>query len=282
MTDFLSDLERELLAAHPRRGAARRRATAARVLRAAPAALVVAAVLAGAIAFVLTVGRDAPRHSAPATPSPPVPVIEPPALPTGSVAVLNGTTTPGLAAAVADFLSHRVRVAMTGDDVRTDLWRTVVRYAPGHQAEAKRLATALDAPARPLTAAVRNAAEAADVVVEVGRDVRGSRDVALTSASDGRAVGIVQILDRDAGRDVVSIYARLRRTDFDTVWLVSGEGPHPRGRLLGFAGPPEGSDPRVLETGFLADLRGRRLVVSREGRERPGPRPREIVAVADP
>ncbi|HEX8121936.1 MAG TPA: LytR C-terminal domain-containing protein [Solirubrobacteraceae bacterium] len=280
MTDFLADLERELRAAHPRRGAARRRATAGRVLRAAPAALLLVAVLAGATAFVLSVGHDERRSSAPATPPPPQIQPPSPAPKDRRLVVLNGTTVPGLGRAVADFLSSRWGQATVTNAARQDVWRTIVRFAPGHANDGKALAHSIEAQPSPMDRETRALAPGADLVVVVGRDVRGARIAYLRAAATREVVGTVAILERNAGRSAFSIHAKLRRTDFDAVWLVSGPGERPRGRLLGYVGGAKGTS--TLDTMFLADTRGRRIVISREGSGRPGPRPRDIVAFVDP
>jgi LytR cell envelope-related transcriptional attenuator len=89
-----------------------------------------------------------------------------------TVAVLNGTTVPGLAAALRD------QIAAAGFkkgtiDVFSDqqLAESVVQYAPGHQAEAKAVGRRVGISARePVTADSRALAPSATVIVIAGAD----------------------------------------------------------------------------------------------------------------
>jgi siroheme synthase (precorrin-2 oxidase/ferrochelatase) len=89
-----------------------------------------------------------------------------------TVAVLNGTTVPGLAAAL------REQIAAAGFkkgmiDVFSDqqLAESVVQYAPGHQAEAKAVSRTLAINQRePITANSRALAGDATVIVIAGAD----------------------------------------------------------------------------------------------------------------
>jgi hypothetical protein len=89
-----------------------------------------------------------------------------------TVAVLNGTTVPGLAAAL------REEIAAAGFrkgivDVFSDqqLAESVVQYAPGHQAEAKAVGRTVSISRRePVTATSRALAGDATVIVIAGAD----------------------------------------------------------------------------------------------------------------
>jgi len=110
MTDFFDDLERQLVAATPQRPARIRRA---RQRRAAATLSVVVALLAGGAGIAAAVGdgagdggdgpSGAPAGTATtAATTPPTPAL--PARDAYTVAVLNGTTVPGLARGVANRL----------------------------------------------------------------------------------------------------------------------------------------------------------------------------------
>jgi hypothetical protein len=92
-----------------------------------------------------------------------------------TVAVLNGTTVPGLARGVANRLTnakYRIGNVTNAADQRRSA--TIVEYAPGHLAEALSVAKAIDAgrdavlPMTPGSRAI--AGEQATVVVTVGND----------------------------------------------------------------------------------------------------------------
>jgi hypothetical protein len=91
-----------------------------------------------------------------------------------AVAVLNGTTVPGLARRVADRIAHsgfRVRTVTnaTSQQHRT----TVVSYGPGRHAQAAAVAAAINVGSgalAPLDASSRVVARGAPVVVTVGAD----------------------------------------------------------------------------------------------------------------
>jgi hypothetical protein len=287
MTDFLSDLERQLVAAHPRRRAARRRAAAGRALRAAPAVVAVLAVLAGAGAFVLSVGGEreaAERGAAPVRED--VPTLgastgELDPLPRGGLAILNGTTRPNLAAQMVGFL-RPVGLVVGGNAPRQDLRRTRVRYAPGFRDAAMQIGAILDSRVSPLDAETRKAARAADLVVEVGSDVRGSRLAPLRPVEPGAEAGTVAVLDKAGPDDVLRITTvRYRRSPADGVWIADSAGRNPR--FLGFTGGPSGLRKLEITVSPGVELRGRRLILSREENrpDRIGTSPRQPLFVAD-
>jgi hypothetical protein len=89
-----------------------------------------------------------------------------------TVAVLNGTTVPGLAATLRDQLAAAGFKKGT-IDVFSDqqLSESVVQYAPGHQAEAKAVGTRVGISQRePVTANSRALAGDATVIVIAGAD----------------------------------------------------------------------------------------------------------------
>jgi LytR cell envelope-related transcriptional attenuator len=140
MTDFVDDLERELLAAARRRGTRRLRVP----VRAPAIAVVVALVAVVAVGFAVRAGSDPER------PAPPAPAVAPPSRPSqpqADVLVLNETRVEGLAGAIRDelYVRFRLDIAVDTGDVhsRRD---TVVRSGPGGAQLGRKVADALDAP----------------------------------------------------------------------------------------------------------------------------------------
>ena len=277
MSTFLDDLERELLAAHPRRGAARRRVAAGRALRAAPIALL----LVGAATFVFAVGNDS--ASGPATKAPPAPAPEPvfterdPTLPEKALAVLNGSGRPGLGHDVDSFLAALDRRAdALGRFAGGVHPSTRVHYSPERREQGRRLAARLGVPAVSLQAGVRNASRAADFVLELGTDVHSAGLEPFYSVSGRRTPGVAGVL-RLADSEVVAIRAGpLPAKGFYAVWFTGG-GEKPV--LLGFAPPPKRG---VLEAADRTEASsvGRQIVVSVERTENPKA-PTRTVLVAD-
>lgn len=278
MSTFLSDLERELRDAHPRRRAARRRAAAARAVTHAPIALLVVAVLAGATAFVVSVGGESSRQATHEGPDRAMPPAGDP-LGAGSVAVLNATKRPGLAAEVADYLGDGIGIAHVGNGPYASRGATTVAFAPGSSRKAQRIAERLGSvPTQPLDEPTRAAARGAEVVVEVGLDVHGAEVTPLLRVADRVAVGRAAVLDRRGAHDVVSLSARMKRTGQAAVWLDDPHDDAPAGHL-GFVAS---DSRRTLEVTFSAPrTRGRRLIVSRERSAIVGMRPHDPVLVAD-
>jgi hypothetical protein len=135
-------------------------------------ALAALLVLGGAAAYGvvrLTGGRANSGHGSPNKPKPYVAAVKPGNV---TVAVLNGTTVPGLAAMLRD------RIAAAGFqegtiDVFSDqqLAESVVQYAPGHQADAKAVGRSIGIGRRePINANSRALAGAATVIVIAGAD----------------------------------------------------------------------------------------------------------------
>jgi LytR cell envelope-related transcriptional attenuator len=89
-----------------------------------------------------------------------------------TVAVLNGTTVPGLAAALRDRLGAAGwKEGMIDDFSDQQLAESVVQYAPGHQAEAKAVGRTIGITRRePVTADSRVLAGDAAVIVIAGAD----------------------------------------------------------------------------------------------------------------
>jgi hypothetical protein len=89
-----------------------------------------------------------------------------------TVAVLNGTTVPGLAAALSDQIAAAGFKKGTIDDYSDkQLAESVVQYAPGHGAEAKAVRRTVGISQRaPVTAASRALAGDATVIVIAGAD----------------------------------------------------------------------------------------------------------------
>jgi len=88
------------------------------------------------------------------------------------VAVLNGTTVPGLAAALSDQIAAAgFRKGTINDYSDKQLAESVVQYAPGHQAEAKAVSRRVGISRRePVTADSRALAGDATVIVIAGAD----------------------------------------------------------------------------------------------------------------
>jgi hypothetical protein len=89
-----------------------------------------------------------------------------------TVAVLNGTTVPGLAAALRDHITAAgFKKGMINDFPDQQLAASVVEYAPGHQAEAKAVSRTVGISRRqPATADSRALAGDATVIVIAGAD----------------------------------------------------------------------------------------------------------------
>jgi hypothetical protein len=180
MTDFFDDLERQLVTATQHRPQRLRRA---RARRAAALATVLVALLAGGagLATALSNGGDAGRSvGAPATTTPAArtttaPRTTPSRLRPFTVAILNGTTVPGLARGVATQLqdSH-FKIGNITNASRQDQAATMVHYAPGRQLAATLVASRMklkDVVLRPITRDEQVlAGEQAAVVVVVGSD----------------------------------------------------------------------------------------------------------------
>jgi hypothetical protein len=175
MSDFFADLEGQLRSAHARRPSRARRA-------AAPVAAVALA-LAAALALVVALGgggstsrEAASPQAAPSpvlrVPTTPVPV---PAHPAG-VALLNGTTQPGLAARIASRLGDQgFRIVAVTNAARKNATTTRVGFrgsdASTALALAARLRVHLVGPLRAADAAL--AGREAGVVVVLGEDAAG-------------------------------------------------------------------------------------------------------------
>ena len=176
MTDFIDVLEQQLVAAH-RRPERRRfvvvpwRATVVFASAAAAAAVVVIAVLA------LASPTPQPAASSPPTQPPQTTPVTP--QPRVSLAVLNGTTTTGLARAVADVLTnlgYDEPIVVTDDTTNQSRVRTAVYYQAGHREDALGVASCLairSERVRPMDASERAQADGADVAIFVGADRAG-------------------------------------------------------------------------------------------------------------
>jgi hypothetical protein len=120
-------------------------------------------VLGGAAAYGVTqlIGDDLPDHNGSAAKRRNV-----------TVAVLNGTMVPGLAAALSDEIAAAGFKKGTIDDYSDkQLAESVVQYAPGRQAEAKAVSRSFGIHERePVTAASRALAGDATVIVIAGAD----------------------------------------------------------------------------------------------------------------
>jgi LytR cell envelope-related transcriptional attenuator len=158
MTDFFSELEQQALAA------ARRRA--GRKLPRVPrfAAPAVAAAVIAVIALLAVRGpTDTTEIRQPAPPGGP-------ALPSATVSVRNGTTTAGLATAVAKKLRDAgYEIGFIGNFRDQERATSIVMYERGAARPARDIAARLGiATLRPFTEARRHRA---DVVVILGRDL---------------------------------------------------------------------------------------------------------------
>ena len=173
MTDFIDVLEQQLVTAH-RRPERRRsiavpwRTTIVFAGAVAAAAVVVIAVLA------LSSPSPQPAASSPPTQPPQTTPVNPP--PPVRLAVLNGTTTAGLARAVADALTskgYREPDLVSDDTTNHSRVRTTVYYEAGHRTDAVDVASCLAIrPGRvlPMGASERALSDRSDVAVFVGAD----------------------------------------------------------------------------------------------------------------
>jgi hypothetical protein len=172
MTDFIDVLERQLVAAH---GRPRRRfvlppwrATIVFAGAAAAAAVVVIAVLALSSPAPQPAASSPPTQPAQTTPVNPLPAVR--------LAVLNGTTTTGVARAVADVLTskgYREPDLVSNDTTNQSRLRTSIYYRAGHQTDAADVASCLGVRldrVLPMGAEERAVADRADVAVFVGAD----------------------------------------------------------------------------------------------------------------
>lgn len=105
-----------------------------------------------------------------------------------TVAVLNGTTVPGLARGVANRLQeNKYKIGNVTNAATQDRSATLVEYAQGHRAEADQVAKAIDVGSdsiTPLSAGSKTiAGDAATVVVTVGADQN------VSPQSNGTATG---------------------------------------------------------------------------------------------
>jgi hypothetical protein len=160
-------LEAQLLDAHPNR--ARRR-----LPRPAPRRLVAFATAAAAVAVVAVAALSAGSSTAPSQPAAQPGDLVPPVAPgKTTVAVLNGTGTPGAAGRVASALADRGwKIGTVANYADRNLDSSCVDFVPGRSAAASLIATQLGIhnvlPATRLMTAL--AGPKAGVVVIVGRD----------------------------------------------------------------------------------------------------------------
>jgi hypothetical protein len=181
MTDFFDDLERQLVAATPQRAGRVRRA---RARRAAALSTTLVALLACGAGIAAAVDGDDGGGSAasPATtatapaPTPTGPRAIDPDRSTYTVAVLNGTSTPGLARGVANRLQNaRFKIGNVTNAATQRRTATTVYFAREQDvAAATQVAETLslgDTTLRPMARSVRLVAgDQARVVVLVGSD----------------------------------------------------------------------------------------------------------------
>lgn len=177
--DFFDDLERQLVAATPDRA---RRLRRARARTAATLSTLLVALLAGGAGIAAAVGGggDGGRAAAPAsttttTPTQPLSAKTRDILARQTVAVLNGTTVPGLGRAVANRLTNAdVRVGNVTNAADQTRATTCVTYAPGHEDAALRVAALLDLSPYVVSIATKAdrviAGDQATVIVTVGTD----------------------------------------------------------------------------------------------------------------
>lgn len=152
-------MEREALLPHPRWRRFRHRVTQPRSLAVIAAAAVVLA-LAGIFGSqaLLETGDEHPRQGAAATAG-------------VSVAVLNGTTVPGLGAKVGDDVVANDFELGTVTTYPDSIEQTVVLFERGSEAAARRLSAKLGAlPVQPIDRQAQRLANGADVVVIAGQD----------------------------------------------------------------------------------------------------------------
>jgi hypothetical protein len=190
MNDFFDDLERQLVAATPRRGARLRRA---RVRRAAAVASALLVLVAGGAGIAAAVGGDeqdghggpagqggggatTTARTAPAAPT----STTPPERGAYEVAILNGTTVPGLARGVANRLQNdRFKIGNVTNAAAQDEIETMVYYrAPDAIPAASDVASSLrlgdaggEFSLRQASRGLRSlAGKSAEVIVVVGSD----------------------------------------------------------------------------------------------------------------
>jgi hypothetical protein len=132
-------------------------------------ALVGLLVLGGAVARVSGDDSGRARPTAAKTPIPTVAAVDPGEV---TVAVLNGTTVPGLAAALREQLAAAGFIrGMINTASNQQLAESVVQYSPGHEAEAKAVGRRLGIRPRALaTAESRARIGDAPVIVIAGAD----------------------------------------------------------------------------------------------------------------
>jgi hypothetical protein len=172
MTDFIDVLEQQLVTAH---GRPERRRFVAVPWR---ATIVFAGAVAAAAAVVIAVlALSSPQSNpapSPATQPPQTTPVNPP--PPLRLAVLNGTTTTGLARAVADELTsvgYDEPRLVTNDPTNQSRTRTTIYYQGGHRADALGVASCLHVGQDrvvPMDVATRELAGSVDVAVFVGAD----------------------------------------------------------------------------------------------------------------
>ncbi len=199
MTDFYAQLEDQLV------GAARRRQAQGRVGRAVAgrgrtliAATAAIALLAAGGAVALPSVLETSSTSEPATPPQVAPAPAPaPVRGTSlngiTVAVLNGTTRTGVARAVADQLERRgATVAATQNAPDQAVPRSLVLYAPGAKAKARRVAIALGGAAvRPVGGYPGSIGVKADVTIVAGSERIGAPAAAVPVPATPRAPSAV-------------------------------------------------------------------------------------------
>jgi hypothetical protein len=179
MTDFFSDLERQLIDATPRRAERLRRA---RQRRLATFSVILLALVAGGAGLATAIGGSHTGTSASSGPAAPTPAQTMPATSGAAprrgsytVAVLNATTAPGLARGVANRLQNtKFKIGNVTNAATQDRSATLVEFAPGHRAEAGAVAKVIDVgrdAIQPLSAGSKTiAGDQATVVVLVGSD----------------------------------------------------------------------------------------------------------------
>jgi LytR cell envelope-related transcriptional attenuator len=181
MTDFFADLERQLVDATPGRAQRLRRA---RRQRLALLSTILLLVVAGGAGLATAISGSDAGTSAGGEPAAPVPTTAQtmPATPGGApshasftVAVLNGTTVPGLARGVANRLqNNKFKIGNVTNSSARHRSTTTVAFTPGHADRALRIARLLGlAPAVVSPASTREravAGQAATVIVTVGAD----------------------------------------------------------------------------------------------------------------
>jgi hypothetical protein len=130
-------------------------------------AIVCVLIVAGGVARLT--GGDNPGGVSPNKPKRDVAAVKPGNV---TVAVLNGTTVPGLAAALSDQVAAGgFNKGTISDYSDKQLAESVVQYAPGHQAEAKAVSRRVGISRRePFTADSRALAPDATVIVIAGAD----------------------------------------------------------------------------------------------------------------